>query len=109
MAAADGPCLARAGEIWLQVHLTPRAAVDRVGGVKSVANGARLKVRVRALPHGGAANVALIAVLADWLGVAKSRVRLRTGVRSRLKGVAVIGACEAMLAYVKSRLDTGRT
>ncbi|HSB40550.1 MAG TPA: DUF167 domain-containing protein [Methylomirabilota bacterium] len=43
------------------------------------------RVRVTAAPEGGAANRAVIALLADALGVAASRIELVRGVASRDK------------------------
>jgi uncharacterized protein YggU (UPF0235/DUF167 family) len=71
----------------LPVRLTPGAAIDRVDGpVDGV-----LRVRVAARPTGGAANEALLRLLAGDLGLARSRVTLRRGAASRLKLVAIDG------------------
>ena len=51
------------------MRLTPKSGQNRVEGVTTAAEGAVLKVRVRALPENGAANAALTKVLAGWLGV----------------------------------------
>jgi uncharacterized protein YggU (UPF0235/DUF167 family) len=44
-----------------------------------------LVVRVRAAPEGGRATEEAARALADALGVPRTRVRLRTGARSRTK------------------------
>jgi len=46
---------------------------------------------VTARPHGGKANDALIGLLADHFGLAKSRVVLVKGLASRIKTVEVAG------------------
>jgi uncharacterized protein (TIGR00251 family) len=69
------------------VRLTPRSAVERV---ESVVDGV-LKVRVAAPAVEGAANNALIRLLADELGVARRDVRIVAGATSRQKLVVVDG------------------
>jgi len=56
-----------------------------------------LRVRVTAPPVEGAANVALIRVLASALDVAASDVRLVGGERARQKRVEVSGLAEERL------------
>ena len=50
-----------------------------------------LKVRVRAVPEDGKANTAVQNVVAKWLGVPKSAVRVVTGGKTRLKGLEIEG------------------
>ena len=45
----------------------------------------RVAVKVRAKPHDGAANEAVLALLAQALGIATSRLRLLRGATSRDK------------------------
>ena len=72
----------------LAVRLTPRAGIDRIEALDP--DGA-LRVRVRAAPAEGAANEALLRLLADALAVPKSGVRLVAGARGRRKLVEVGG------------------
>lgn len=44
-----------------------------------------LNVRVTAAPHGGAANDAVVALIAKRLGIGKTRVRLVRGASARTK------------------------
>ena len=53
--------------------------------------GGRLKVRLTAPPVDGAANEALVALLAEQLGVPKRQVVIVRGATSRLKVVEVAG------------------
>jgi uncharacterized protein (TIGR00251 family) len=69
------------------VRLTPRSAVERV---EDVIDGV-LRVRVMAPAVEGAANSALIRVLADELGVARRDVRIVAGGTSRQKLVVIDG------------------
>jgi uncharacterized protein YggU (UPF0235/DUF167 family) len=50
-----------------------------------------VKVRVRAIAEGGEANRAVAALMAKSLGVPKARVRILSGMTSRLKQIAVDG------------------
>ena len=76
----------------LPVRLTPGASADRIDGWDVDAEGrAVLKVRVRARPVEGEANVALTKLLAKTLGVPKSAVSLDRGGQSRLKMIAIAG------------------
>jgi uncharacterized protein len=70
------------------VRLVPRGGADRVDGVS--AEGV-LQARVAAPAVAGAANAALIRLLADELDVARSSVRLVAGATGRQKLIAVDG------------------
>lgn len=76
----------------LPIRLTPGASSDRIEGWDVDADGRPvLKVRVRARPVEGEANVALIKLIAKKLGVPKSAVTLARGGQSRTKMIAVAG------------------
>jgi uncharacterized protein YggU (UPF0235/DUF167 family) len=74
-------------EVRFAVRLTPRAAADHVDGVVDGA----LRVHVTAPPVEGAANHALLRLLADELGVARRDVRLVAGAAGRTKLIVVDG------------------
>ena len=74
-------------DVRFAVRLTPRSAVERV---VDVVDGI-LRVRVMAPAVEGAANTALIRLLADELGVARRDVRIVAGATSRQKLVVVDG------------------
>lgn len=65
----------------------PKAAVDRIEGVVEGV----LRARVTAPPTGGAANEALLRLLAAELGLPRRSVRLVAGATGRRKLVAVDG------------------
>jgi uncharacterized protein YggU (UPF0235/DUF167 family) len=82
----------------LFVRLTPKAALDRLEGFETMADGrSHLKARVRAVPENGAANHALEKLLAKALGVPGSAVSVIAGGTARLKTVRISGD-PAMLA-----------
>jgi uncharacterized protein (TIGR00251 family) len=74
-------------DIRFAVRLTPRSSASRVDGVRDGA----LRVRVTAPAVDGAANAAMLQLLADELGVARRAVRLVGGATSRQKLVVVDG------------------
>ncbi len=69
----------------LQIQLQPRASQNRILG----RHGDLLKVQVHAPPVEGAANAALIEVLAAALAVPKRAVRIIRGATSRTKLVEI--------------------
>lgn len=78
--------------IELSVRLTPKAAGDRVDGFRQIDSGVEvLAARVRAVPEGGKANAALEQLVAAWLGIAKSDVRIVSGHTARLKRMRLSG------------------
>jgi uncharacterized protein (TIGR00251 family) len=76
-----------ATEVTFAIHVVPRASRNEIAGVE----GEALRVRLTAPPVEGAANAALIAFLAEVLGVPRRDVRLVSGQTSRHKVVAVVG------------------
>jgi uncharacterized protein (TIGR00251 family) len=91
----------------VQVRLTPKSSRDAVRGVDATADGPRLAVSVRAIPDKGEANAALLAVLAKWLGVPKSRLALSSGGKSRAKGVAIEGEPGLIAHLIENKLQSG--
>ncbi|MBZ9866710.1 DUF167 family protein [Mesorhizobium sp. CA15] len=86
------PFRERENGIDLFVRLTPKAALDRIDGVETAADGrSHLKTRVRAVPENGAANAALERLMAKALGVPVSAVSVVGGGTSRLKTLRVMG------------------
>jgi hypothetical protein len=75
------------------VRVAPRASRDALAGVV----GGALKVRLTAPPVEGAANAALVRLLAKRLGVPKGAVRVAAGQRSRRKRLRVAGLGPAEL------------
>lgn len=71
----------------LAVRLTPRGGSDRVDAVLSGV----LHVRVAAAAEDGAANDALIRLIAESVAVPRSAVRLVRGSQSRHKLMEIVG------------------
>jgi uncharacterized protein (TIGR00251 family) len=94
----------RDGAVRLTVHVQPRASRSEIVGL----HGAALKVRLQAPPVDGAANAALVALLADRLGVPRRAVRIVAGATSRAKTVEVDGTTEgAVRALVAHDTEGG--
>ena len=70
------------------VRLTPRAGRTSVDGVD---DDGRLRVRVAAAPVDGAANEALIRLLATTLDVSRGSVTIESGATSRVKRIGIHG------------------
>ena len=91
----------RENGIDLFVRLTPKAALDRIDGVETAADGrSHLKARVRAVPESGAANQALERMMAKALGVPSSSVAVVAGGTSRLKTLRILGDPAALAKSV---------
>jgi uncharacterized protein (TIGR00251 family) len=87
-----------ADAITFDVQVVPRASRDRLGPV----HGERLKVQLTAPPVDGAANEALVALVAKQLGRARADVSIIRGETGRKKTLRVRGTtAAALLALVK--------
>lgn len=73
------------GRLLLTLHIQPGAKKTEVCGL----HGDALKIRLAAPPVDGKANAALLAFVADRLGLSKSAVSLKSGQTSRRKVVEV--------------------
>ena len=81
------------GRLLLTLHIQPGAKKTEIAGEY----GDALKIRLAAPPVDGKANAALLAFVAERLGVAKNAVTLKSGQTSRRKVIEVVGvAAEAL-------------
>lgn len=88
----------------LTVRVTPKGGRDAVDGwMTDQAGRPVLKVRVSAAASDGAANAAVIALIAGKLRLPKSAVRLAAGATARVKRLEIDGIDEAV---VQSALGT---
>ena len=73
----------------IPIRVTPRSARPGIGGWREGADGREeLEVRVAEAPADGAANAAVVKLLAKALGVSRSEVTIISGETSRHKRVA---------------------
>lgn len=80
-------------EVRIPVRATPRGGRDSIDGVRD----GRLLVRVAAAPADGAANEAVLRLVAHAVGVPRASVRLVAGATGRNKLVAIEGTDRAVL------------
>lgn len=80
------------------VRVVPRAGRTAMVGVMGEGANAALKIALAAPPVEGKANAALVAYLADVLGVSRSRVQVIAGAQSKNKVLRVSGVNAAELA-----------
>ena len=96
------------GKLLLKIHLQPRAAHTRIVG----RHGEMLKVQVHAPAVDGAANAALIGLLAETFAVPRRAVRIVRGATNRDKFVEIEGVARAqvdhVLGIVRACIDKGR-
>jgi uncharacterized protein (TIGR00251 family) len=69
----------------LELYVQPGASRTGFDGT----HGERIKLKLQARAVDGAANEALVAFLAEHYGVPKRSVRILSGLKSRLKRVAI--------------------
>lgn len=97
------PWIAVAGGLVVTVRLTPKGGRDAIDGTTELADGrAVLKVRVRVAPSEGAANAALLRLLAGALDVAPRRLTLVGGASARVKQIKIEGDAVALAATLET-------
>jgi uncharacterized protein (TIGR00251 family) len=94
----------RGDRIRFAVHVQPRASRNELAGT----HGTALKVRLHAPPVDGAANDALVLLLADELGVPRRAVRIVAGATARTKTVEIDGTTEAAVRALVARPEEPR-
>jgi uncharacterized protein (TIGR00251 family) len=75
-------------DVVIDVRVIPRAKKSQIGGERDGA----IVIRLAAPPVGGAANDALIELLAATLDLPRRNIRILSGERARHKRVAIAGA-----------------
>jgi uncharacterized protein YggU (UPF0235/DUF167 family) len=102
--AEDQPWSLADGALTLTVRLTPKGGRDAVEGIERLSDGRSvLKARVRAVASEGAANAALVKLIAAALGVAPRQVTLTGGATSRIKRLRIEGDAAALAAILEQR------
>ncbi len=79
------------GAVTVDIQVKPRSAREAVGPVQ----GDRLLVAVNAPPVDGKANEAVVRVLAEFFGVARSAVTIVRGETGKKKTVRIAGVTAA--------------
>jgi len=83
------------GGVSILVRAQPRASRSAVVGTIQATGGVALKIAVAAPPVEGAANAAIVELLADKLGVPRRSVTIARGETGREKQVHVLGISPA--------------
>ena len=106
----EGPLLSVDKEaILLAIRATPGASRTSIGGTRRRDDGRSLLLcRVNAPAVDGAANAALIKLIAKAFGVAKSAVSVETGATGREKTVRIAGAPEALIRQLEELSRQGK-
>jgi hypothetical protein len=100
--AGPKPWAAIAGGIALSIRLTPKGGRDSIDGIELLADGRSvLKARVRAAPSEGAANDALLRLIAKTAGVPLRDVTLAAGATARIKRLAISGHGPTLIAALE--------
>ncbi|HEY0439869.1 MAG TPA: DUF167 family protein [Xanthobacteraceae bacterium] len=106
---AERPWRPIEGGVSVAVRLTPKGGRDAVDGAERLADGtAVLKARVRVAAEDGAANAALVALLAKAVGVPRSRVELASGATARLKRLTISGDPARLMAALEALAGKGK-
>ncbi len=100
------PWRSGSGCVIVRVRLTPKSSIEGVGGVEPTAEGVAFCARVRAVPAEGAANAALERLVARWLDVPKSTVRVTQGAKSRVKSLTISGETGCLEARLRAKLGS---
>lgn len=101
---ADLPWRVSSGCVIVRVRLTPKSSLEAVEGVGATAEGAAFLARVRSAPSDGEANAALERLVARWLDVPKSTVRLTHGAKSRVKSLTISGDLGCLEQRLRAKL-----
>jgi uncharacterized protein YggU (UPF0235/DUF167 family) len=88
----------------LPVRLTPKSTRDEIAAVEDFGGETVLKARVRALPEQGRANESLERLIAEWLRVPPSSVKVAQGGKSRLKQVLIEGNADQLARLIEAKL-----
>lgn len=103
------PWRAVAGGVLLDLRVTPKGGRDAIDGIEQLGSGQPvLKLRVRALPAGGEANEAVIALIAKALKLPKSNVTLERGGTARVKTLRLAGDAKAISAALETVTTQGK-
>jgi uncharacterized protein (TIGR00251 family) len=104
--AGERPWAAAPGGVLVAVRITPKGGRDAIEGIEMLADGrAVLKARVRAAPSEGAANQALVHLLADALDIAPRAVSIAAGATARIKRVKLEGNPSTLIPALEKAVE----
>jgi uncharacterized protein YggU (UPF0235/DUF167 family) len=96
------------GGLRLRVRVTPKATRECLDGLATLDDGrVVLRLRVRAVPDKGAANTAVVALIARLLGIAKRDVRLVSGATARIKTLELDADAQELAARLCALCEGG--
>ncbi len=104
MVADEQPWRTSDGCVIVRIRLTPKSSLEAIDGVTPTAEGPAFTARVRAVPAEGEANAALERLVAKWLDVPKSAVRVTQGAKSRVKSLTVSGKTDCLERRLSAKL-----
>jgi uncharacterized protein (TIGR00251 family) len=91
------------GAVVFAVRLTPKAHLDRIDGTAVLSDGRMVvQVRVRPAPAEGAANEALVALIAKTLRRPKSAIAIVSGATQRVKQLRVRGEVTNLVPSIEA-------
>lgn len=91
----------------VRIRVQPRARRNRIDGLAAAADGGfAVKLAVTAAPAGGAANAAVLALLAAEWGMARTLLSIAAGATGRRKTIHVKGSPAPLLRRMRDWLAT---
>ena len=104
------PFQASAAGVRVRLKVTPKAKRSQFGGLLDEPDGGKaLKVSVTAAPEAGKATEAVIALMAQEWGVAKSAISVVSGATDRRKLVEIRRPSQDLLAQLQGWLAAQKT
>lgn len=92
------------GENFVDCHI--RATTNaKQSSIEKIENN-RIKIRINAVPENGKANKAIIDFLSDELGMAKSKMQIISGGKSRDKTIRIAGSSATIIRLIEGYLKT---
>lgn len=93
------------GRICVRIRVTPNARNSQIDGLVDTVDGPAFRVRLNAPAQEGKANAALMGLAAKWFTVAKHDVTLKSGLKSRLKLLVIVGDVQPLETCARATLN----